>query len=120
MQKAKRGGSFTHNTLYDTSPESRLWRHVIIRSALDSAFGKPDHKLKIIDWVQDSDNTGDFDTVCHYAATNADFIADSLFDILSSPKAAAIVKAEKLKAAILAKDGEDIPADIQTTRFGGF
>lgn len=103
----------TEGWLYDTSPESRMWRHVLIRSAIDAAYGKPSLKMDILNWIKDEDGSGDFDTVCHYAAAKPEFFAQAIFDILSAPRAAAIIMAEKIKSVILSKDGDDIPNDQQ-------
>ena len=101
------------NKLYDKTPESRLYRHVLIRAAMDAAYGTAKIKLEVLEWVEDSNLTEDFDTVCHFAAADPDFSANSIFDILSSPRAAAIVLAESFKKAVLLKDGDDISHDRQ-------
>lgn len=101
------------NKLYDRTPESRLYRHVLIRAAMDAAYGTPKLKLEVLEWVEDRESTEDFDTVCHFAAANPDFTANSIFDILSSPRAAAIVMAEDFKRAVLLHDGEDISNERQ-------
>ena len=80
---------------------------------MDAAYGTPKIKLTVLEWVQDDDHSGDFDTVCHFAAADADFTANSLFDILSAPRSAAIVMAEAFKGAVLLKDGDDISSDRQ-------
>lgn len=100
-------------TLYDTSPESRLWRNVLIRAAMDAAYGTPKIKLEVLEWVEDRQGEGDFESICHYAAADADFTANTIFDILSAPKAAAIVQAEAFKEAVLMKDGSDISNERQ-------
>ena len=96
------------NKLYDKTPESRLFRSVLIRAAMDAAYGIPKIKLEVLEWVEDAERSEDFDTVCHFAAANPDFTANTIFDILSSPRTAAIVMAEDFKKAILLHDGEDI------------
>ena len=112
MSRHQQGGlPPNENSLYDATSESRLFRHVLLRAFNDCIYGTPQAKLEIIDWIDDLDGADDFGTVCHYAATNKGFMASLLWELLSAPKAAALVRASEARRVIMMKDGERLDAE---------
>src|SRR5882724_7755379 len=83
--------------LYDKTDESRLWRRCIIQAIRDAAKGNSRQKLEIVKWIEGPD----FDSVCHYAAIDADFLQTQLTDILAMPPIPARLRYNELKLAIL-------------------
>lgn len=101
-----------HNA--DTTSESRLWRKCLIRAIYDAAYGSPSRRLGIMKWMDHED----FDTVCHFAAANPDFIHQEMCRILAAPRAVRMVLASALKSAIYAKDNDKTEDDLTSATPG--
>ena len=74
-----------------------------MQAITDAVKGTIRQKQEVLDWI----DTQDYDDVCHYAGITNEFLAQSIFDILAMPGAAATVKGASLRQALRAYDNRD-------------
>ncbi len=78
----------------------RLWRGVLLRALADGVGGSAQERLEVVNWLQDTDDTGDFDQVCQMAGADANFLGQEILEIMALPKAQAVLRAAQARDAL--------------------
>ena len=93
------------HTNYTETKDASLWRAVLCRAVVDAASGSGAEKLEVAQWVEDKDDTDDFNTVCHFCGVDNEFMSRVFASILTAPEAVASVLSNQVRSAIMSYDG---------------